>query len=187
MFGNGYGMQDKTEQENLAVKWILLVSACLMLAGCQTDSGSVTEKVLADFGLAERPEGYVSGADRVYEQMDSVGTTEIKRLNTVERHGEILFEGEGVRGKYYKQVKVYESYYPLDVRAITGGGTRDRGFSGLIQYRYRIFKGEPKSTQAEAAAEPATISTDVEGKEVYRYNFSSGGVWDGGNGERTNK
>ena len=167
------------------MKWMLLVCVSLMLVACQTDSGSVTEKVLADFGLAERPEGYESGADRVFEQMDSVGATEIKRLNAVERHGEILFEGEGVRGKYYKQVKVYESYYPLDVQAVTGGGTRERGFTGLIEYRYRMFKGAPKSTQAEAAAEPANIETNEEGKEIYRYNFSTGGVWNGGNGERS--
>lgn len=167
------------------VKWMFVVCACLMLGACQTDSGSVAEKVLADFGLADRPEGYESGADRVFEQMDSVGATEIKRLNAVERHGEIHFEGEGVRGKYYKQVKVYESYYPLDVQAVTGGGTRERGFTGLIEYRYRMFRSEPKSTQAEAAAESATIATEEEGKEVYRYNFSTGGVWNGGNGERS--
>jgi len=172
-------------QENPKVKWMLLVCVCLALTACQTDSGSVTEKVLADFGLGERPEGYVSGADRVYEQMDSVGATEMKRLNAAERYGEILFEGEGVRGKYYKQVKVYESYYPLDVQAVSGGGTRDRGFSGLIEYRYRIFKSALKGTQTEAAAEPASIDTEVEGKEVYRYDFSTGGVWNGASGERT--
>ncbi len=167
------------------MKWILPICAVLMLAACQTDSGSVTEKVLADFGLGERPEGYVSGSDRVFEQMDSVGATEMKRLNAVERHGEILFEGEGVRGKFYKQVKVYESYYPLDVQAVSGGGTRDRGFTGLIEYRYRIFKGAPRGTRTEAAAEPASIATETTGKEVYRYSFSTGGVWNGGSGERS--
>ena len=167
------------------MKWILLVCACLSLAACQTDSGSVTEKVLADFGLGERPEGYVSGSDRVYEQMDNVGTTEMKRLNAIERHGEIIFEGEGVRGKYFKQVKIYESYYPIDARPVPGGGTRSRGFTGLIEYRYRLFRGTPKGTQTEAAAESASIDTGTEGKEVYRYNFSPGGVWNGGSGERT--
>lgn len=169
----------------MTVKWIAPLCICLMMTACQTDSGTVTQKVLADFGLAERPEGYVSGADRVYEQMDSVGATEMKRLNAAERYGKILFEGEGVRGKYFKEVKVYESYYPLDVQAVSGGGTRDRGFTGLIEYRYRIFKGAPRGTKTEAAAEPASISTDVVGKEIYRYNFSTGGVWDGGNGERS--
>ncbi|MCK5863404.1 MAG: hypothetical protein KAH38_13020 [Candidatus Hydrogenedentes bacterium] len=169
------------------MKWMLLVCACLTLTACQSGSGSVTEKVLADFGLGERPEGYVSGSDRVFEEMDSVGAVEIKRLNSLGRHGEILFDGKGVRGKYYKQVKVYETYYPLDVQSVSGGGTRSRGFSGLIQYKYRLFKGLPKGTKAAAAAESASIAGDIKGKEVYRYNFSTGGVWDGGSGERTKK
>jgi len=119
--------------------------------------------------------------------METVGATEMKRMNAAERHGEVKFEGEGVRGQYHKEVKVYESYYPLDVQAITGGGTRERGFTGLIEYRYRIFRGAPKSSSAAAAAESASIPTDTEGKEIYRYNFSTGGVWDGASGERTRR
>ncbi len=39
-----------------------LMMACLLMVSCQTDSGvSVTDKVLSDFGLRERPEGYVTG------------------------------------------------------------------------------------------------------------------------------
>jgi hypothetical protein len=156
--------------------------------GCQTDGGgSVTEKVLADFGLGERPEGYVSGSDRVYEQMQSVGTAEMKRMNTAGRHGEVKFEEEGRRGQYYKEVKVYESFVPIDAGGTTGGGTRDRGYSGTIEYRYRILQGPRKATQAEAAAESATTPSDEEGREAYRYNFSSGGVWDGAQGERTHQ
>ncbi len=169
------------------MKWIALVVVCLMLAACQTGSGSVTEKVLADFGLRDHPEGYVSGSDRVFEELDNVGTVELRRLNAAERHGEIVFEGEGVHGRFHKEVKVYESYHPLDVRAITGGGTRDRGFNGLIEYRYRVFRGAPKSTRTEAAAESPSIPTDIEGRETYRYKFSSGGVWDGSRGEHTRR
>ncbi len=169
------------------MKWIVLAAVCVALAACQSGSGSVTEKVLADFGLRDHPEGYVSGSDRVFEELDNVGATELKRLNAAERHGEVLFEGEGVRGRFHKEVKVYESFHPVDVRAVTGGGPRDRGFTGLVEYRYRVYRGEPKSTRTEAAAESASIATDVEGREVYRYNFSPGGVWDGARGELTRR
>lgn len=157
---------------------------CLLLVSCQTDSGvSVTDKVLSDFGLRERPEGYVTGSDRVFEELDKVGASEMKRLNGLERHGDVKFDEEGRRGQYYKEVKVYETYIPLDVSGTTGGGTRDRGFTGVIQYRYRVFQGEPKPTKAEAAAQSATIPVGDEQHESYRYNFSTNGVWDGSVGE----
>jgi len=169
------------------MKWIVIVVLFLGLAACQTGPGGVTEKVLADFGLREHPEGHVSGSDRIFEQMDTVGATELKRLNAAARHGVIEFEGEGVRGQYFKRVKVYESYHPMDARAITGGGARDRGYNGLIEYRYRVFEGARKSTRAEASAETADIPTNVEGRETYRYTFSMGGVWDGARGEPTRR
>lgn len=169
------------------MKWMYVLILSMCLAACQTGPESISDKVLADFGLRERPEGYVSGADRVFEQMDSVGATELKRLNGAARHGEVLFDGEGVRGGYYKQIRVYESYHPLDARAITGGGARDRGYNGIIEYRYRVFNGERKSTRAEAAAAPADIPTDIEGRERYRYTFSTSGVWDGARGERVRR
>lgn len=167
------------------VRWFLVVGCVISLTACQTDGVSVTEKVLADFGLRERPEGYVSGSDRVFEQMDQVGAAELKRLNTQGRHGEIKYEEEGRRGSYYKEVKVYESFVPVDVSGSTGGGTRDRGFTGVIEYRYKIFRSERKPTRTEAAAESATIETGQEGKEAYRYYFSTSGLWDGAPGERT--
>lgn len=160
--------------------------ACLFLAGCQTDPGiSVTDKVLADFGLREHPEGYVTGSDRVFQELDKVGATEMKRLNGLERHGEVKFDDQGRRGQYYKEVKVYESYLPMDVSGTPGGGTRDRGYSGIIQYKYRILRGEAKPTKAEAAAQSATIPYGDEGRENYRYSFSTSGVWDGATGEST--
>ncbi|NLV45316.1 MAG: hypothetical protein GXY07_12560 [Candidatus Hydrogenedentes bacterium] len=160
--------------------------ACLFMAGCQTDSGvSVTDKVLADFGLREHPEGYVTGSDRVFQELDKVGATEMKRLNGLERHGEVKFDDQGRRGQYYKEVKVYESYLPMDVSGTPGGGTRDRGYSGIIQYKYRILRGEARPTKAEAAAQSATIPYGDEGRENYRYSFSTSGVWDGATGEST--
>ncbi len=160
---------------------------CIMLTACQTDSGTVVDKVMADFGLRDYPEGYESGSDRVYQQMETVGVTEMKRMNTMGRHGEVKFEEDGRRGQYHKEVRIYESFVPVDVGANTGGGTRDRGFTGTMEYRYSILRGEPKATQAEAAAESTTITTEEKGSETYRYNFSATGVWDGAPGEKVNR
>ncbi len=166
---------------------MLVVIACLALLSCQHGPSEVADKVLSDFGLREAPEGYVSGSDKVFEQLDVVGAAELKRLNMEQRHGEIKFEGEGRRGQYYKEAKVYESYHPFDVKAATGGGSRDRGYTGVIEYRYRVFQSARKNTSAEAAAESASTPTDEEGREAYRYSFSMGGVWDGARGERARR
>lgn len=163
----------------------MALSLCLMLTGCQSGPGGVADKVLADFGLRDHPEDYVSRTDQAFEQLDVVGTTEMKRMNHAGRHGEIKFEGEGRRGSYYKEVKVYYAYQPLDAKVATEAGSRNRGFSGTIQYRYRIYESERCATQAEASALTADRETSQDGREVFRYHFSAGGVWNGAAGEKT--
>ncbi len=161
------------------------LSLCLMLSACQSSPGTVADKVLADFGLRDHPEDYVSRTDQAFEQLDLVGTTEMKRMNHAGRHGEIKFEGEGRRGSYYKQVKVYYAFQPLDAKVATEAGNRSRGFSGTIQYRYRIYESERCSTQAEASALTADRETSQDGREIFRYHLSSGGIWNGAAGEKT--
>lgn len=169
------------------MKWLYVMCIPLLLVACQSSPGSVAQKVMADFGIGEHPEGYVSGSDRIYEQLESVAKTEMKRMNATGRHGEIKYDGEGLRGRYYKEVKTYESYYPLDVKAVTGGSSRDRGYIGLIEYRYRVFRGPEHPTRAAASAESASTATEVEGREIYRYSFTMNGVWDGAPGERARR
>ena len=88
-----------------------------------------------------------------------------------------------MRGRYYKEVKVYESYFPLDAEAVNTGSQTERGYQGYIEYRYRIYQSARKPTRAEAMAATADIPTDEEGRETYRYRFNSSGVWTGGEGE----
>lgn len=168
-------------------KWLCLVCVlgCLCLAGCQSEGGGVTQKVLADFGIGEHPEGYVSGTDKVYQQLDTVGQTEMKRMNAEGREGQVKFEQDGLKGRYFKEVRVYETARPVDVKASTVSA--DRGFVGFIEYEYRLFRGEAKPTRAEAAAQSTDISTDKTGHETMRYNFSVSGTWDGGKGERSSQ
>ncbi len=168
-------------------KWLCLVCliGLLSLAGCQSEGGGVTQKVLADFGIGEHPEGYVSGSDKVYQQLDTVGQTEMKRMNSEGREGKILFEQDGLKGRYFKETKVYESARPVDVKSSTG--STDRGFVGFIEYECRMYHGEAKPTRAEAAAQTADISTDKTVRETMRYNFSVSGTWDGGKGERSSQ
>ena len=158
-------------------------AALLLVAGCATDSGSgVVDEVLADFGLKDRPEGYVSGADQVFQNLADVGKSELKRLNQSGRHGEIKFEADGLRGLYYKVSKVYEDYHPLDAQPISRTTNRDRGYNGYIEYTWRMYQSSRKPTSAEAQAEVASIPTDENGRDVLRYRFGATGVWDGEQG-----
>ena len=164
-------------------EFLLIACLCLCPLGCQRGPDQVVDKVLTDFGIREPDEGYVSGAQRVFERLDVVGKTELKRLNQQQRHGTIKYQDEDLHGKYYKEVKVYENYYPLD--AVPASRAGERGFTGYIEYSYRVHQSARKSTRAEAMAESASIPTGEEGRETYRYHFSAGGTWDGQEGEKS--
>ncbi|MBI3119041.1 MAG: hypothetical protein HYZ00_10170 [Candidatus Hydrogenedentes bacterium] len=164
--------------------FILLSLLCLTSLSCQSPPEGIANKVLADFGLKERPEGYVSGGDQVFQKLGEVGATEMKRLNLRERHGTIKYEGEGLRGQFYKEAKVYEEFHPLDVKPFTGGTGRERGYNGYIEYEGRLYQSARKATRVEAEAESTTIPVGDPVREVYRYEFGPTGVWNGAEGER---
>lgn len=164
---------------------ILVVAVCLLACGCAQSPGEVKDQVLVDFGLKPKPEGYKSESDLVRERLDDVGAAELKRLNMEGRFGEVKFqEGEGLSGKYYKERKVYEGYFPLDAKATARGDRSDAAFVGYISYTYRVYQSARKSTRTEAAAASADIATPELGREVYKYQFRSGGVWNREAGER---
>lgn len=168
------------------MKRTLVVLAALCIAGCQGQGGQgVVDTVMSDFGLKEKPEGYVSGSDKVIERLNEIGEVEMKRMNQAERLGEVMVEEQGLQVSYYKQVKEYTSYYPLDASATSRASDRDRGYVGYLEYRYRLLQSPRKPTRTEAQAESATTPTGEEGRETYRYRFTSTGTWDGGKGERT--
>lgn len=155
--------------------------ACVCVSGC----GGTADKVLQDFGIKDRPEGYVSGSDRVMERLNDVGKSELKRLNLKDRRGEVRYDDtDPLYGKYYRVVKVYERFYPLDANASgRTSGKRERGFVGYIEYSYSYHESPRKNSRAEAAAQLADIPTGEGGRETYRYRFNSGGMWNGGKGE----
>lgn len=161
--------------------FIYCVLLCVVGVGC----GSVGDKVMQDFGIKDRPEGYVSGADRVMERLNDVGKTEMNRLNMQNRAGRVEFDDtDELHGKYYKVQKRYERYYPLD--ANPSGRTsanRERGFVGYVEYTYQYYEGPRKSSRVEAAAAIADIPTHDDGRETYRYRFNSAGAWNGTRGE----
>lgn len=165
-----------------------LSTLCILgLAGCTTSGGSVAEKVMVDFGLKAKPEGYVSGTDKIYASLPNVAKQEMKRMNTEQRRGSIKFQEDGVRGMYYKETKIYDNYYPLDARAIPQKPSEDRGYNGYIEYSYRIYESERRPTRVEAEALTATIAGNESGRERYRYTFGPGGIWDGGKGEQVKR
>jgi len=160
----------------------------VLLAACQTTPDEVVGKVLQDFGLRDRPEGYVSGSDRVLERLGDVAAAEMQRMNLDGQHGDVKFHQENeFRGKYYKEVKVYEGFFPTDAKPISRSVDDTRSYHGYIQYEYRIFQGPRKDSRTEAAAETATIPTDQTGRETYRYTFTGSGEWNGGKGQRARR
>jgi len=168
-------------EENPMYRMAAALIACGLLCSC---AGTV-DKVMADFGLKQRPEGYVSGGDRVMEQLATVGAVELKRMNAEQQHGEVKFQRENeFRGKYYKEVKKYVGYVPLDAQATNRASLNESGYVGYLEFTYRIYESPRVATSAEAAAESATIPTDTTGRETYRYKFGSSGDWNGEKGEK---
>jgi hypothetical protein len=142
------------------------------------------DKVLIDWGIRAKPEGYVTASDKVFKRLPAVGQAELKRLNIENRRGEVKFQDEGgLQGKYYKEVKIYERFHPLEATVLPKGPEGSRGFVGYIEYSCRIYQGTRKATRAEVVAEDASIATDVTSREVYRYKFGPTGTWDSGKGE----
>ncbi|MCX8064909.1 MAG: hypothetical protein N3G21_07020 [Candidatus Hydrogenedentes bacterium] len=162
---------------------VILISA-LSLTSCQTPEGGVVNKVLSDFGIREKPEGYLSETDKIFQRLSEIGNTELKRFNQESRKGEVKFEQKGPRGEYYKEVKVYEQFFPLDVNPVSHSGEAGQSYIATIQYSYRVFRSAPKPTRIEAQDAIADIPTGVEGKETYRYTLGPSGVWNGEKGQK---
>ena len=169
----------------------VLVIACVCmpaLCSCQRSPGQVVDKVLVDFGLREKPEGYDSAADKVFGRLAGVGEAEMKRMNLEGRHGQVKFqEQSNLKGKYYGEVKTYEAFYPLETQPVAKSEDKGRGYVGYIEFAYRMYQSERKNTRAEAAAESACVATDETGRETYRYTFGASGQWDGRKGQKTRK
>ena len=161
---------------------LMLFSVFVVLAGC---SSNVGQTVMQDFGLQDRPDDYVSGEQRVMQNMRAVGVQEMKRLNTLNRRGEIIYEeGDNFQGKYFKQVKVYERAYAVD--ASPEGRRSNRtvtGFTGTIEYAYQYYEGRREANRTNAEAADAVIPTGRTGRDRFRYHFSTSGNWDGNAGD----
>lgn len=157
----------------------------LVLSSCQSGpEGGVVNKVLSDFGLREKPEGYVSETDKVFQRLGEIGATELQRLNLENRHGQIKFEQKGARGEYYKEVKVYTQYYPIDAKPVSHSGESGQSYTATIEYAYSIYRSASKSTRAEAQESTADIPAGIEGRETYRYSLGPAGVWNGEKGQK---
>jgi len=162
-----------------------LMGVAVLLSACMAGCAGAGSKVLQDFGIKDRPEGYESGADRVMARLDDVGKSELNRLNLSQRRGELRYDDtDELHGKYYKVAKKYERFYPVDANP-TGrtSATGNRGFVGYVEYSYSYFEGPRKNTRVEAAAQIADIPTGDRGRETYRYRFNTAGVWNGAKGE----
>jgi hypothetical protein len=164
------------------LRTVSVLSLAAILAACTSGGGS---KVLQDFGIQDRPDDYVSGSDKVLARLPEVGKAELPRLNAAERAGEIKYEKmDSLRGAYYKRVKVYDDYRPVDANYTSRKSGRESvSYVGYVEYTYEFFESPRRESRIEAQAEIATIPTGKGGSELYRYHFGSGGTWDGGKGE----
>jgi hypothetical protein len=165
----------------LSIQHFGMVILCLAAAGC----GSTGDKVLQDFGIKDRPEDYVSGADRVMVTMQEVGKVEMDRLNAAQRRGEVQYDNsDPLHGRYFRRVRVYESYHPLDANAATRTSQNQPvSFIGYMEYAFQVYESERVETRTEAATLAADIPTGRRGRETYRYKFDSAGTWNGARGE----
>lgn len=168
------------------MKRFIAIAVVLVMCGCGGGGGGgVVDKVMTDFGMRERPEGYTEPSDRVFDKLDEVGKAELSRMNQRNRHGEIKFQEEqGLGGVFYKEVKVYEDYRPLDAQRLSRTSQRERGYVGYIDYSYRVYQSERRASRTEAQSLSANIPTGDRGRETYRYRFGAAGEWDGREGER---
>ena len=165
-------------------KLLILTAVFLAFASCHTEEGGVANKVLSDWGLKAKPEGYVSGEDRVFEKLAGIGAAEMKRMNAELQHGEVKFQSEGeIKGKYYKEVKVFESFYPTEAKGVGRTSATEGGYQGYIEYAYRMYQSPRKGSRTEAEAETASIPTDTVGRDQYRYSFDATGDWNGAKGD----
>jgi len=164
-------------------KWVLILSS-VVLSACQRTPGEVVDKVLTDFGVREKPEGYETASDHVFNRLSAVGSADLKRMNQEGRRGEVKFQDEGdLSGKYYKEVKVYEAFHPLEATSVSRTTQNERGFVGYIEYDYRIYQSPRTTNRTEAEQMSASIRTTITGRETRRYAFNAGGAWNGAAGE----
>lgn len=166
---------------------VVLLTITLLFTGCASEPGGVGNKVLTDFGIRDKQEGYVTGTDTVYQNLPAVGKSEVDRLNAAERRGVVKFKQDGLHGVYVKRVKRYEAAFPVDAAPISMNSqtTTLTGYYGYVEFSYRYFESAPKATSTEATASDADIPTDEQGREQYRYSFGPSGTWDGGKGQRS--
>ncbi len=69
-----------------------MIAMVPVMSACQRTPGEVVNKVLVDFGIEDKPEGYSSMTDQVFARLDNVARAEITRMNHSERNGEVKFE-----------------------------------------------------------------------------------------------
>jgi hypothetical protein len=155
---------------------LCVVFILLGITGC----GSVGDTVLQDFGIQERPEDYQSGSDTVIKAMENVGATELRRLNLSQRRGTVTFQKKELSTLYYKTMKKYTRSYPLDANAKSRNSqSKSKGFVGYIEYSYEIYESARFINRVDAQAAPAEIPAGERGREVYSYNFTTSGSWNG--------
>jgi len=164
----------------------------VLSAGCHS-AGRVTNQVLEDFGLRRRSaEDEPSVEVKIRQRMNEIAVREMRRLTNSPESSRIVFvpipNHPLGTGTYYKERRVYDRYYILDVtkrrRSGQGSPMPDRRgaadtYTVTVDYRCRVYRTHELATHDAARAGRATVLSEQMGYEQYKYTFDSHGEWDG--------
>ena len=115
--------------------------------------------------------------------MENVGKTELRRLNQSQRRGEIAIQKNDLSTLYYKTMKKYTRSYPVDANSKSRNSqSKSTGYIGYIEYNYEIYESARFINRVEAQAAPVEIPSGNRGREVYSYDFTTSGTWNGQKG-----
>ncbi|MCD6288184.1 MAG: hypothetical protein J7M12_03625 [Candidatus Hydrogenedentes bacterium] len=169
-----------------------IVAMVCFAAGCKSTVGLI-DATLGGLGIEKSK---TSDSRTVQEIIRSripiVAEQELKRLNYTAESTRIVFvrsQGDPLGGgKYYKERRVYERWYPGEIKPSSRGpkvsaglnsNNRTTSWSVVIEYRYRTYRGPEKTSREEAAASETVAVDKSSAFERYKYGFDRHGQWDG--------
>jgi len=172
------------------VPTVLVATVLAVAVGCKS-AGSLTGKVLTEFGMHRSQAEEEPSAEMVIRQrIGEVAAREIQRLNNRPESEKIVFvpipnDPLGA-GSYYKEQSIYDRWYLVDIVKGRASGAGERSgatpagrYIVTVDYRYRLFKTYQMPSREDAMAAQSAVASEIMDYERYRYTFDNHGEWDG--------
>ena len=171
----------------------LCVAFCIA-AGCRSSGPS---RLLSRFGIGDETADDGMPVEFIIRQkLDMIALREMQRLNNLPESNRVVFvptpNDPLGGGKYFREQRVYDRWYLVDISKGRDRRSRGAGRSASIssvrnlvtvQYRYRLYKSYQLPSRQEALATSSMASTQTMDYERYRYVFDNRGEWDGKTGQ----